>query len=41
MIRYIVGAALMGFGSMLAGRLRGRRRRTGGAIFAITAYRSR
>ena len=38
MPRYIIGAVLMGFGSMLAGGCAVGAGMTGGAIFAITAW---
>jgi uncharacterized protein len=38
MPRYIVGAILMGFGSMLAGGCAVGAGMTGGAIFAVTAW---
>ena len=38
MARYIVGAMLMGFGSMLAGGCAVGAGMTGGAIFALTAW---
>lgn len=38
MPRYIVGAMLMGFGSMLAGGCAVGAGMTGGAIFAVTAW---
>jgi uncharacterized membrane protein YedE/YeeE len=38
MIRYIVGAVLMGFGSMLAGGCAVGAGVTGGAVFAVTAW---
>lgn len=40
MLRYIAGAALMGFGSMLAGGCAVGAGMTGGAIFAVTAWLS-
>ncbi len=38
MARYMVGAMLMGFGSMLAGGCAVGAGMTGGAIFALTAW---
>jgi uncharacterized membrane protein YedE/YeeE len=38
MPRYIIGAVLMGFGSMLAGGCAVGAGMTGGAIFAVTAW---